>query len=420
MEKLVYYDQDSSRIRAVAGVLSKLFEVSIAGNLLEFGIIMKEQRPAIALFGFASQDYAFNAYHLNCIYRSILSARLEEKESHPQLSIFIMVRLGEQAFIHGAAPDMPGKSLLDALKALPSSDVHVIHTPPQIRKIPLIILSVLNDSKTLPVTGPSRQDITYPFADAHSPIIGKSKKFHRMIAQIRSYADKERPVLIIGETGTGKELAARSLHSWSKRKRNPFVALNCAAIPPTLFESEMFGTERGAYTDAPTRSGAIEQAHNGTLFLDEIGNLSAASQPSLLRVLETKEYRRLGSTRSHSAQFRLVSASSLNLIDLAAEKCFRKDLLFRIADFILEIPPLRERTEDIPLLARHFCRQLSKDSYDIEDSALDKLTAHDWPGNIRELQSVIARACARRITGKITADDIEFLTGISRLRPGKD
>jgi len=212
-------------------VLSKLFEVSIAGNLLEFGIIMKEQRPAIALFGFASQDYAFNAYHLNCIYRSILSARLEEKESHPQLSIFIMVRLGEQAFIHGAAPDMPGKSLLDALKALPSSDVHVIHTPPQIRKIPLIILSVLNDSKTLPVTGPSRQDITYPFADAHSPIIGKSKKFHQMIAQIRSYADKERPVLIIGETGTGKELAARSLHSWSKRKRNPFVALNCAATP---------------------------------------------------------------------------------------------------------------------------------------------------------------------------------------------
>jgi formate hydrogenlyase transcriptional activator len=279
---------------------------------------------------------------------------------------------------------------------------------------------VLNDSKTLPVTGPSRQDITYPFADAHSPIIGKSKKFHQMIAQIRSYADKERPVLIIGETGTGKELAARSLHSWSKRKRNPFVALNCAAIPPTLFESEMFGTERGAYTDAPTRSGAIEQAHNGTLFLDEIGNLSAASQPSLLRVLETKEYRRLGSTRSHSAQFRLVSASSLNLIDLAAEKCFRKDLLFRIADFILEIPPLRERTEDIPLLVRHFCRQLSKDIYDIEDSALDKLSAHDWPGNIRELQSVIARACARRITGKITADDIEFLTGISRLRPGKD
>ncbi|GAB6277725.1 MAG: hypothetical protein SAMD01599839_22650 [Rectinema sp.] len=240
-----------------------------------------------------------------------------------------------------------------------------------------------------------------------------------MISQIRSYADEQRSVLIIGETGTGKELAARSLHSWSKRKLNPFVALNCAAIPETLFESEMFGTERGAYTDAASRCGALEQADNGTLFLDEIGSLSAASQPSLLRVLETGEYRRLGSTHSHSAQFRLVSASCLNPIDLAAENRFRNDLLFRIADFVIEIPPLRERKEDIPLFARRFCTQFSKDIYDIEDGALDKLAVHDWPGNIRELQSVIARACARKTAGKISADDIEFLIGISRLAPHK-
>jgi len=419
MQKLLYCDQDSSRIRAVAVALSKLFEVSIAGNLLELGAIMEAQKPAIALFGFASQDHAFNACHLNCIYRSILSARSEE-EACPHLSIFIMVKFGEQAFIHGAASDVPGKSILEALEALPSCDVHIIHPPPQIKKIPPMILSLVKGASAPPVASPARQALKYPFADAHSPIIGKSKKFRRMISQIRAYADEQRPVLIIGETGTGKELAARSLHSWSKRKHNPFIALNCAAIPETLFESEMFGTERGAYTDAPSRSGAIEQAHNGTLFLDEIGNLSTASQPSLLRVLETKEYRRLGSTQAHSAQFRLVSASCLNLIDLAAEKRFRNDLLFRIADFIIEIPPLRERTEDIPLLARHFCTQFSKDIYDIEDDAIDKLSTHDWPGNIRELQSVIARACARRIAGKISADDIEFLTGISRLGPGKD
>ncbi len=418
MKKLLYYDQDSSRIRAGTIALSKLFEVSIAGNLLELAAIMKEQKPEILLLGFASHDYTFNAYHLDCIHRSILSARTGDEEDCSPLSIFIMVEFGKHAFIHGAASDSPGKSRLEALRALPSSEVHVIHPPLQIGKIPSIIFSAVENAG-LPAAGPARPVFRCPFADAHSPIIGKSKNFRRMISQIRSYADEQRPVLITGETGTGKELAARSLHSWSRRKHNPFVALNCAAIPATLFESEMFGTERGAYTDASSRSGALEQAHNGTLFLDEIGSLSAASQPSLLRVLESREYRRLGSAQSHSAQFRLVSASCLNLIDLTAEKRFRNDLLFRIADFIIEIPPLRERTEDILLLVRHFCTQFSKDIYDIEDNALDKLSAHDWPGNIRELQSVIARACARRIAGKISEDDIEFLTGISRLGPGK-
>ncbi len=399
--------------------LSEQFEVSIAGDLLELTTTMKAQHPAILLLGFASHDDAFNAHHLECMYRSILSAKIENQSTSSRLSIFIMVEFGKHAFIHGTASDSPGKSRLETLQSLPSCDVYVIYPPPQIKRIPSIILSTVESADTAPATRGYRQPSKCLFADKHSPIIGKSKKFCRMISQIRSYADEHRPVLIIGETGTGKELAARSLHSWSKRKASPFVALNCAAIPETLFESEMFGTERGAYTDASSRRGALAQANNGTLFLDELGSLSTASQPSLLRVLETGEYRRLGSPRSHSTQFRLVSASCLNPIDLAAEKKFRNDLLFRIADFIIEIPPLRERTEDIPLLARHFCTQFSKDIYDIEDNALNKLSAHTWPGNIRELQSVIARACARRTVGKLSEEDIEFLTGISRLVPHK-
>jgi len=412
MKKLLYYDQDSTRIRPVAMALSKRFEVSIAGDLLELGAIMKGQKPAILLLGFASHDQTFNAYHLDCIRRSILSARTGSQKIRSPLSIFIMVEFGKHAFIHGAAFDSPGKSRLEDLKSLPFTEVRVIRTPLHVKRLPSIISSSEESLDAQAAACAERKE-------EDAPIIGKSKKFHHMISQILSYADEPRPVLIIGETGTGKELAARSLHSWSRRSPHPFVALNCAAIPEPLFESEMFGTERGAYTDAASRCGALEQADNGTLFLDEIGSLSAASQPSLLRVLETGEYRRLGSPLSHSTQFRLVSASCLNPIDLAAEKRFRSDLLFRIADFIIEIPPLRERREDIPMLARHFCAQFSKDICDIEDNALDKLSAHDWPGNIREFQSVIARACARKIAGKICADDIEFLTGISRLAPHK-
>ncbi len=413
MKKLLYYVQDSRRIRVLAVALSKRFEVSIAGDLLELAAIMKEHKPAILLIGFASHDRAFNAYHLECVHRSILSAKIGNQERSPPLSVFIILESEMHAL-------MPGNSRLKALQSLPFCEVHVIYLPLPIERISSIIFSAVEENLDSSCAERAEiQSFTCLFADECSPIIGKSKNFRRMISQIRSYADEQRPVLIIGETGTGKELAAHSLHSWSKRKLNSFVALNCAAIPETLFESEMFGTERGAYTDACSRCGALEQADNGTLFLDEIGSLSAASQPSLLRVLETGEYRRLGSTHSHSAQFRLVSASCLNPIDLAAENRFRNDLLFRIADFVIEIPPLRERKEDIPLLARHFCTQFSKDIYDIEDGALDKLAVHDWPGNIRELQSVIARACARKTAGEIGADDIEFLTGISRLAPHK-
>lgn len=413
MKKLLYYDQDSARIRTMSKDLSKQFEVFIASDLLELAGIMKDKNPTVLLLGFASNDDAFNIRHLECIRRSIQIVRTKHSEAIHSLILFIMLESQTGPPVEKSTLTTREAECVEIMSSLSFCEVHIVHLPIPMKTLSSMMLATANTS---PI-GCMRKngDRTPPnlFADKNSPIIGKSKTFCHMIAQIHSYADELRPVLIIGETGTGKELAARSLHSWSKRKYSPFVALNCAAIPEPLFESEMFGTERGAYTDASTRKGAIEQADNGTLFLDEIGSLMAVPQASLLRALGTGEYRRLGGANARSVHFRLVSASCLNPIHLAEEKRFRDDLLFRITDFVIEIPPLRERRDDIPLLANYFCNQFSKDMYDIEDDALDKLSSHDWPGNIRELRSVIARACAKKEEGKISVNDIEFLTDIS-------
>jgi len=302
------------------------------------------------------------------------------------------------------------------LNSIPCAELRFLELPEEIDTLPTLIAESMNNNDHI-----SNSSFNAYFQAAaverRVPIIVKSAKIRAMLSNLRMCAKNNQSILILGETGTGKELAARTLHSWSAKKDKPFIALNCAAIPEALFESEMFGTELGAYTDASAHRGALEEANDGTLFLDEIGSLSPGSQPRLLRVLETGEFRRLGSPSVHSSRFRLVSASCLNPIDMAVDHKFRNDLLFRIANTIIEIPPLRERIEDIPLLARHFGARFSKDGSAVSEDALEKLIEHDWPGNVRELQAVIARACVLQKTGTIHAKDIEFLSGISKLAP---
>jgi formate hydrogenlyase transcriptional activator len=204
-------------------------------------------------------------------------------------------------------------------------------------------------------------------------------------------------VLIYGETGTGKELIARAIHNLSSRNSNAFVKLNCAAIPTGLLESELFGHEKGAFTGAiAQRVGRFELANRGTVFLDEVGEIPLELQPKLLRVLQEREFERLGSTRTLRTDARLIAATNRDLTAMVEEQKFRSDLYYRLNVFPVRVPPLRERREDIPLLVRHFAQQFSRrmnrSIETIPSETMSTLVRYDWPGNIRELQNVIERA----------------------------
>jgi formate hydrogenlyase transcriptional activator len=228
-------------------------------------------------------------------------------------------------------------------------------------------------------------------------IIGNSPALESVLEQVEQVAPTDSTVLIQGETGTGKELVARAIHNLSTRCGRPFVKLNCAAIPFDLLESELFGHERGAFTGAIAQKiGRFELADKGTLFLDEVGDIPAALQPKLLRVLQEQEFERLGSTRTHQVDVRLVAATNRNLVDMVKHSQFRSDLYYRLNVFPVPLPPLRARCEDIPALVQHFveiyARRMGKQIEHIPPETMSALTSYQWPGNIRELQNFIERS----------------------------
>jgi DNA-binding NtrC family response regulator len=228
-------------------------------------------------------------------------------------------------------------------------------------------------------------------------IIGEDAQLRQVTQQLHRAAATDATVLLQGESGTGKELFARALHALSPRADGPFVAINCAAIPENLLESELFGHEKGAFTGAAQRTpGRFEIAHRGTLFLDEIGELPLALQAKILRALETKSFERVGGTQSLNVDVRIVAATNRNLKARVAERQFREDLYFRLSVFPIQIPPLRERADDVVILARHFVdkfrRDLNKPSLELSPAAVEELRAYPWPGNVRELQNCIERA----------------------------
>ena len=228
-------------------------------------------------------------------------------------------------------------------------------------------------------------------------IVGSSKALQRVLADVETVAPTDSTVLIYGETGTGKELIARALHNLSSRKSNAFVKLNCAAIPTGLLESELFGHEKGAFTGAISqRIGRFELAHRGTIFLDEIGEVPLELQPKLLRVLQEREFERLGSTRTIRTDARLIAATNRDLKTMVDDQKFRSDLFYRLNVFPIRVPPLRDRKEDIPLLVRHFVQEFSRRNNraidTIPSEAMEAIIRYPWPGNIRELQNVVERA----------------------------
>jgi two-component system response regulator GlrR len=260
-----------------------------------------------------------------------------------------------------------------------------------------------------------------------SNIIGNSDEMRKVLDQVSQAAETDSTVHIEGESGTGKELIAKSLHLASSRKNGPFVAINCAAIPETLLESELFGYKRGAFSGASRdRTGLFVEAHRGTFFLDEISEMPVSMQTKLLRVLEEREFYPLGSSKTVKVNTRLITASNKDLSEEVEKGNFRKDLFYRVHVILIKIPSLRERKEDIPLLAKHFLTKhaaiMQKEITGFSTAAIQKLLNHSWPGNVRELENTVESAVALAVHDKVTDDLILPKHGIKedRIKPLKD
>jgi two-component system response regulator HydG len=255
---------------------------------------------------------------------------------------------------------------------------------------------------------------------AKGQMIGSSPSFRRMLTLVEQVADSSATILIQGESGAGKELVARTVHERSGRRNGPFVAVNCAALPETLLESELFGYEKGAFTGAAGRKdGRFELANGGTLFLDEVADLSLVTQPKILRMLQEGEFERLGGTRTIQVDVRIVAATNQDLADMVKERRFREDLYYRLNVITVRVPPLRERHEDIRLLAQHYLRvYAAKNGRTLDgfsNEALERLESYRWPGNVRELENLIERMVLLARKDRIDAEDLpEEIAGVKR------
>ena len=301
-------------------------------------------------------------------------------------------------------------SIETAVEAMKRGAFDFLTKPVNLEKLEILIQRALK-TRTLEVEVQqlhARLDEKFSFAG----IVGSAEKLREVIERVKLVAPSRATILIEGETGTGKELIAQAIHQASPRARAAFIAVHCAALPPTLLESELFGHERGAFTGATERRiGRFEAANGGTLFLDEIGEISTATQVKLLRFLETKTVERIGSMKPIPLDVRLVTASNRDLDQLVKAGAFREDLYFRLNVVRIVMPPLRERPGDVPLLLDHYVRFFSEEnnvpSLVIEPGAMRHLQAYPWPGNIRELRNFVENAVVLRRGGRITEFDLE-------------
>jgi formate hydrogenlyase transcriptional activator len=278
-----------------------------------------------------------------------------------------------------------------------------------------VAFSVSQDASHLGVNLMTGDEVNNDSKESFSGIVGESAGLRSVLQLVEMVAATNTTVLLLGETGTGKELIARAIHESSQRLRQPFVTLNCAAIPSSLFESELFGHERGAFTGANIqRAGRLELADRGTLFLDEVGDMPLELQPKLLRTLQEHTYERLGSARTKNVDVRLVAATNCDLEQMVEEKQFRSDLYYRLNVFPIRVPPLRERREDIPLLVQHFtqeyARRMNKQIDTIPPSTIQKLQRWSWPGNVRELENLIQRSVILSSNSTLSVSPPEKMT----------
>jgi two-component system nitrogen regulation response regulator NtrX len=294
-------------------------------------------------------------------------------------------------------PDMPvimvtGHGTIEtAVKTTKMGAYDFIVKPPELQHLTLVVKHGIEESRLREENESLKRRI-----EQRHEIVGESGKINALKHQIALAGPTNGWVLIHGESGTGKELVARAIHRASKRANGPFIEVNCAAIPQELIESELFGHEKGSFTGATgMKRGKFELAHNGTIFLDEIADMSPATQAKVLRVLEGQEFQRVGGTKSLKVDVRVIAASNKNLLDEIRKGTFREDLYYRLNVVPLEVPPLRERADDIPRLVRHFLQEFSQEygqkTKTIEDDALAQFVRYSWPGNVRELRNIIER-----------------------------
>ncbi len=287
------------------------------------------------------------------------------------------------------------KSVKTAVDAMKLGAADYLSKPFDVEELRIVVDRALNSQALEREVKQLRAQVVQRYA-FHN-LIGKSPGMQEIYGKIEQVADSRTTVLITGESGTGKELVAKALHYNSSRRERPFIALNCAALPETLIESELFGHEKGSFTDATARRmGQFEQAHTGTLFLDEIGDLSAVTQAKLLRVLQEREFTRIGGVQSIKVDVRIVAATNKNLDELVRKGQFREDLYYRINVIALYLPPLRDRGEDVPLLAKHFLAKRVEEEkrppIEFGKEALELLGRYPWPGNVREMENIIEQA----------------------------
>jgi DNA-binding NtrC family response regulator len=296
-----------------------------------------------------------------------------------------------------------------AVEAMKMGATDYLSKPFEIEELKLIIEKAITTKDLEREVKYLRSEITRRYS--FKSIIGKSREMQEVYAKIEQIADTRTTVLITGESGTGKELVARALHYNSSRKEKPFIAINCAALPETLIESELFGHERGAFTDAQIRKiGQFELADNGTLFLDEVADLSLATQAKLLRVLQEKEFTRVGGTRTTRVDVRLITATNKNLEQALKQGSLREDLYYRINVVPIHLPPLRERKEDLPLLVNHFLTKKTEEeghpSKQVSPAAMTLMMNYDWPGNVRELQNIIEQMVTLCSNSTVLPEDL--------------
>ena len=302
------------------------------------------------------------------------------KELDPELPVIVMTAYS---------------SIQDAVKAIKDGALDFLAKPVDPDHLLLMVERALSQRRLATENILLKEELA--FRRGAPQIVGEDTKLKQVTLSLQRAASTDATVLLEGESGTGKELFARALHALSPRADGPFVAINCAAIPETLLETELFGHEKGAFTGAAARKpGKFELAHRGTLFLDEIGDLPLPLQAKILRALEEKAFERVGGTALLHVDVRVVAATNRNLKAAVAARQYREDLYFRLSVFPITIPPLRDRPDDITMLAKHFidrfCKDLKKKPLGLADSAIDSLRTYPWPGNVRELQNCIERA----------------------------
>ncbi|MCD4722433.1 MAG: sigma-54 dependent transcriptional regulator [Desulfobacula sp.] len=316
------------------------------------------------------------------------------KEKDPEIPVIVITAYG---------------SIENAVRAIQKGAFDYVTKPFKEEKLRSSIIKALKISRLTSEVRHLRQEIEdrYTFKN----IVGDSPKICDVLKLAGSVSNTDTTVLITGESGTGKELLSRATHINSPRSSGPFLTVNCAAIPSTLQETELFGYEKGAFTGAhKSTKGKFETASGGTLFLDEIGDMKLDVQAKLLRILETREFERIGGTKTIKADVRIIAATNKNLEEMVEEKLFREDLFYRINVFPVHIPPLRERKQDIPKLSNHFIQKFSKafgrKPPELSDKAIKKLTQYPWKGNIRELKNVLERAMILSKGSQITSHHV--------------